>query len=126
MNISALPGLAQTRGVGEVKATAETRPAKKESETVEPIVKREEEADVKDERKSLREILETTLNSAVQLPDYPNARFAVDFHKESNNFVYLLVNNEDGEVIKQFPSEEALKRIAYFRGLSGLSVDKQV
>ncbi|MEH6496785.1 MAG: flagellar protein FlaG [Pseudomonas marincola] len=56
----------------------------------------------------------------------PKGRFSIDQDIDSGRFVYRLVNTDTGEVIKQFPGDYVLRRVAYYRELEGLSVDSRV
>ena len=55
----------------------------------------------------------------------PLSRFSIDRDKDSGRFVYRLVNSDTGEVLKQFPGDYVLRRVAYYRELEGLSVDSK-
>jgi uncharacterized FlaG/YvyC family protein len=56
----------------------------------------------------------------------PLGRFSIDKDQDSGRFVYRLVNDDTGEVLKQFPGDYVLRRIAYYRDLEGLAVDSEV
>ncbi|MBE7637636.1 hypothetical protein GUA87_12345 [Sneathiella sp. P13V-1] len=56
----------------------------------------------------------------------PNSRFSIDRDRDSGRFVYRLVNSETGEVVKQFPGDYVLRRVAYYRELEGIAVDSEV
>ncbi|MBL4665980.1 MAG: flagellar protein FlaG [Sneathiella sp.] len=56
----------------------------------------------------------------------PIGRFSIDQDIDSGRFVYRLVNTDTGEVIKQFPGDYVLRRVAYYRELEGLAVDSRV
>ncbi|MFT6559240.1 MULTISPECIES: flagellar protein FlaG [Sneathiella] len=55
----------------------------------------------------------------------PSGRFSIDRDKDSGRFVYRLVNSDTGEVMKQFPGDYVLRRVAYYRELEGLAVDSE-
>jgi uncharacterized FlaG/YvyC family protein len=55
----------------------------------------------------------------------PNAKFSIDMDRDSGRFVYRLVDNDTGEVVKQFPGDYVLRRIAYYRELEGIALDNQ-
>ena len=50
--------------------------------------------------------------------------FALKKDKGTNLFVYKAINPKNGEVVNQYPSEEILKFISYFRSTEGLAVDQ--
>lgn len=56
----------------------------------------------------------------------PSGRFSIDRDGDSGRFVYRLINSDTGEVLKQFPGDYVLKRVAYYRELEGLAVDSEV
>ncbi len=56
----------------------------------------------------------------------PAGRFSIDKDGDSGRFVYRLINSDTGEVLKQFPGDYVLKRVAYYRDLEGLAVDSEV
>lgn len=61
------------------------------------------------------------------LPDEdsaPNTKLRIDRDESSGNFIYQSVDEISGEVIRQFPSEEILKFLSFYRELEGLAVDE--
>lgn len=56
----------------------------------------------------------------------PIGRFSIDQDSDSGRFVYRLINSDTGEVMKQFPGDYVLRRVAYYRELEGLAVDSKV
>ncbi|MBO6827764.1 MAG: flagellar protein FlaG [Sneathiella sp.] len=56
----------------------------------------------------------------------PNSRFSIDRDRDSGRFVYRLINSDTGEVVKQFPGDYVLRRVAYYRELEGIAVDSEV
>ncbi|MBL4906926.1 MAG: flagellar protein FlaG [Sneathiella sp.] len=56
----------------------------------------------------------------------PAGRFTIDKDGDTGRFVYRLINSDTGEVLKQFPGDYVLKRIAYYRDLEGLAVDSKI
>lgn len=56
----------------------------------------------------------------------PEGRFSIDQDSDSGRFVYRLINSDTGEVLKQFPGDYVLRRVAYYRELEGLAVDSRV
>lgn len=57
---------------------------------------------------------------------YPAGRFSIDRDDESGRYVYRLIDPHTREVIKQFPGDYVLRRVAYYRELQGLAVNSQV
>lgn len=55
----------------------------------------------------------------------PNTRLRIDRDDETGRFVYLNIDNESGEVIKQFPPESILEFLSYYREVAGLTVDDE-
>jgi uncharacterized FlaG/YvyC family protein len=56
---------------------------------------------------------------------FPNGRFSIDKDDSSGRYVYRLVDFETQEVLKQFPGEYVLRRVAYYRELQGLAVNSE-
>jgi uncharacterized FlaG/YvyC family protein len=56
---------------------------------------------------------------------FPNGRFSIDMDDRSGRYVYRLVDFETQEVLKQFPGDYVLRRVAYYRELQGLAVNSQ-
>lgn len=54
----------------------------------------------------------------------PNTKLRIDRDESSGNFIYQSVDEISGEVIRQFPSEEILKVLSFYRELEGLAVDE--
>lgn len=48
---------------------------------------------------------------------------SIQFDRESNRFVFMSIEKSTGKVLEQYPAEEALRQIAYFRDLTGLTLD---
>ncbi|WP_262691431.1 flagellar protein FlaG [Kordiimonas aestuarii] len=55
----------------------------------------------------------------------PNTRLRIDRDDETGRFVYLNIDNESGEIIKQFPPESILEFLSYYREVAGLTVDDE-
>lgn len=69
---------------------------------------------------------EQTVGALFEEDSSPNAKFSIDMDRESGRFVYRLVDNDTGEVVKQFPGDYVLRRIAYYRELEGIALDDHV
>ena len=57
---------------------------------------------------------------------FPSGRFSIDQDKDSGRYVYRLIDRETDEVLKQFPGDYVLRRVAYYRELQGLAVNSEV
>ncbi|MDF2365983.1 flagellar protein FlaG [Sneathiella sp.] len=58
--------------------------------------------------------------------NYPSGRFSIDQDKDSGRYVYRLIDRNTDEVLKQFPGDYVLRRVAYYRELQGLAVNSEV
>src|SRR5690606_11202922 len=56
---------------------------------------------------------------------YPTARFSIDRDDESARYVYRLIDSHTNHVIKQFPRGYVLRRLAYYRELTGIRVNSE-
>lgn len=84
--------------------------------------RRQQQEDPKVDRQGAARVV-----SMAMMADYPpNASLEIDVHDETGGFVYKAVDRETGEVIKQFPAEEVLKRLERMSRLKGLAVDDTV
>ena len=54
----------------------------------------------------------------------PNTKLRIDRDESSGNFIYQSVDEESGEVIAQFPSEQILKMLSFYREAEGIAVDE--
>ncbi|MFC4270635.1 hypothetical protein GQF03_02800 [Sneathiella chungangensis] len=57
---------------------------------------------------------------------FPTGRFSIDHDQDSGRYVYRLVDRETEEVLKQFPGDYVLRRVAYYRELQGIAVNSEV
>lgn len=55
-----------------------------------------------------------------------NSRLSIEENRETGHFVYRSVDKKSGEVLKQWPEEEILRLIEFFRDLEGILVDRKV
>ena len=67
--------------------------------------------------------------AAAQIQKYmprilPDTQLRITHDKSSGLYVYEAVNPKTGDVVSQYPSEEILKFIAYFRQKEGIAVDQ--
>lgn len=56
----------------------------------------------------------------------PNSRLQIEQDDASGLFIYRSVDRRSGEVLKQYPTEEMLKFISFYREREGLVVDDNV
>jgi uncharacterized FlaG/YvyC family protein len=65
------------------------------------------------------------LEELVQGELRPNARLSID-KADSGVIVYKILDSETGEVYRQWPREEMLRIMSYFREIAGLVVDRSI
>ena len=68
---------------------------------------------------------EAILNEALSLKS-ADTKLSIDIDDDSGLFVYKSIDKQSGEVISQFPAEEVLALIAYYREAEGIVVDEKV
>ena len=51
---------------------------------------------------------------------------SIQFDESSNRYVFMSIEKSTGKVLDQYPAEDALRQIAYFRDLTGLTLDTGV
>lgn len=54
------------------------------------------------------------------------SRLRINRHDAAGRYVYESIDKRSGEVVKQFPTEEILEVLAYYREAQGLVVDDEV
>ncbi len=52
-----------------------------------------------------------------------NSHLQIIQDDETGRFVYRVLDAETGEILSQYPADEALRELAFWRDLKGLSVD---
>ena len=67
---------------------------------------------------------EQVLNQALEGSKPPNSRLTIEIDEPTGQFVYKAINNDSGETIKQYPQEEVLRLLAFFREIEGLSINR--
>ncbi|PJK29073.1 hypothetical protein CVT23_14240 [Minwuia thermotolerans] len=118
-------GVEPTKATRKVEKATEARPRDSEvrrdtAEMLEQRRTREEEPRV--DRQGAARIV-----GKAMMADYPpNASLEIDVLDEGGGFVYKAVDPETGEVLKQFPAEEVLKRLERLSRLKGLAVDETI
>ena len=70
--------------------------------------------------------LETAINERVDRLLGRNLRLRVENDKDSGKYVYKSVDKYTGEVKRQWPAEDVLRLLAFFRELDGLLFDERV
>lgn len=58
--------------------------------------------------------------------EMPDSRLQIDRDDVSGLFIYRSIDRRSGEVLKQYPTEEMLKFISYYREREGLVLDDNV
>ena len=53
-------------------------------------------------------------------------RLSISFEKSIGRFVYRGVDRETGEVVREYPQEEVVKRIAHLREIAGIAIDRRL
>lgn len=96
----------------DTAAVKEVIEAKREKEAEEPVVDRAAAAE--------------TVAKALDM-DFPkNSSLEIAVNDQDSGFVYRAVDNDTGEVIKQFPAEEVLSRLERLNRMQGLAVDGSI
>ncbi len=54
----------------------------------------------------------------------PNTHLSIEHDAATNRYVFKSVDENTGEVIRQYPTEQMLTQIAHVRRITGLTVDK--
>lgn len=57
--------------------------------------------------------------------DLPNTRLQIERDEGSGLFIYRAIDKDTGEVVRQYPTDEILRFISYFRESEGLVVDNR-
>lgn len=79
------------------------------------------------ERDPLEQAAEAIEEFIPEFEQVPNTRLRIDKDDETGRFVYYSIDDESGEVLRQFPPENILKFLSYYRGLEeGLIVDDTI
>ncbi len=54
------------------------------------------------------------------------ARLSISYDEPTGRFIYKELDPDTGEVVREYPPQEILKRIAKVRELTGVSVDRKL
>ncbi len=68
--------------------------------------------------------VEEVLNSALGSQTPANSRLEISVHDDTGRFIYRAVHKDTGEVLHQYPADEVLRQLAYYRNLEGIVVDE--
>ncbi len=68
--------------------------------------------------------VEEVLNSALGSQTPENSRLEISVHNDTGRFIYRAVSKDTGEVLHQYPADEILRQLAYYRNLEGTVVDE--
>jgi len=82
------------------------------------------EAEAKGNDSSPFERVEEVLNLALGDHTPPNSRLQISLHDDTGMFVYRAIHKDTGEVLHQYPADEILRELAYYRSLEGIAVDE--
>lgn len=69
--------------------------------------------------------LESAINERVDRLLGRNLRLRVESDKDSGKYVYKSIDKYTGEVTRQWPAEDVLRMLAFFRELDGLLFDER-
>ncbi len=120
--LSALNGQTQAPPAKREEAKA-SRP--EPSANVDPPVKSEtpEKPDKSEESVSRLAELAKSVGDDIQSRVPSNSHLQIIQDDETGRFVYRVLDAETGEILSQYPADEALRELAFWRDLKGLSVD---
>jgi flagellar protein FlaG len=55
-----------------------------------------------------------------------NAKLSISYDEPSGRFIYKELDPETGEVVREYPPQEVLERIARIRQMTGVSLDRDL
>lgn len=64
------------------------------------------------------------LNKILPSSDMQNTRLRINKDDNTGDFVYQTLDNDTGEVIRQFPPETIMEMLSKIREVEGLAIDK--
>lgn len=79
----------------------------------------------KDEMSISDKTLQDAIEKANKAIEGPDKRFQFSIHKGTHEIVVKVINNDTGEVIKEFPSEKILDMVAKMWQMAGIMVDER-
>jgi|TARA_R110002096_G_scaffold435927_1_gene664282 flagellar protein FlaG len=104
-------------------ATDDTKASQKATDTVQSqAIKNLLKKEVKESGDFVSQA-EAILNKALSLKS-ADTKLSIAVDDESGLFVYKGIDKNSGEVVSQFPAEQVLALIAYYREAEGLVVDE--
>ena len=120
--LSALNGQTQAPPAKREEAKA-SRP--EPSANVDPPVKSDspEKPDKSEESVGRLAELAKSVGDEIQSRVPSNSHLQIIRDDEAGTFVYRVLDAETGEVVSQYPADAALRELAFWRDLKGLSVD---
>ena len=73
---------------------------------------------------------ESNFNDLQQLTEQAfadeNLRLSISYEKSIGRFVYRGVDRQTGEVVREYPPEEVIERIAHLREIAGIAIDRRL
>ncbi len=69
--------------------------------------------------------LEAALNARLEKLLSTNLRLQIDRDRETGHFIYKSIDIKTGELHRQFPAEDILRMLKFFRELDGLLFDAE-
>ncbi len=84
----------------------------------------DEEADA--ERAALTAAGKRLAEALPDVPDLTRLKLSIERNEDAQSFVYKFLDQETGEVVKQWPLEQAVKLLEFWNERSGLVVDEQL
>ncbi|MBL6954462.1 MAG: flagellar protein FlaG [Alphaproteobacteria bacterium] len=81
-------------------------------------------------KQRLEGVPSSKLNELQQLTEQAfvadDLRLSISFEKSIGRFVYRGVDRETGEIVREYPQEEVVKRIAHLREIAGIAIDRSL
>ncbi len=119
--------LSSTQGNRQAKAVdpvQKSQPTDNERRQMEDVTARKEEAKAENMEMEDLEDLSSKIN---EFFESSNLRLNLSIHKETDRVVSKLINQESGEVVREFPPKEILDMIVRLRKLTdnGILVDER-
>ncbi len=102
-----------------VQAKIDGQHVKRPSRSVEGAVAEEKS---NDQRVGKLEQLQLAADEAFEKSD---VRLSITYNEESGRFIYRGLDPKTGEVVREFPAEEVLERIARIRQMTGVALDRE-
>ncbi len=101
-----------------------------EKTAADPVVKVASAESSAPEKQKPEGVSSSKLNELQQLTEQAFAaddlRLSISFEKSIGRFVYRGVDRETGEVVREYPQEEVIERIAHLREIAGITIDRKL